>query len=453
MISFDDARNTILSSVQPLEATRVSVRDALGRIAAETVAADADAVPFPRSAMDGYAVRAAECFHATREHPLELPLAGKVFAEEAESESILAPGTTLAITTGAPLPDGADAVIPFEQIERQNSTIRIFAPVASGACVFPPGEDIRRGEELIASGEPLSAGKLALLAFAGTTQLRVFQRPRVAVLCNGQELVDPAVTPGRGQVRNSNAIALIGLVTEFGGVPHDRGTAPDDPTILSAMLESARHDSDLLVTTGGASSGERDFVKGVLKDLGAKFIFEQVAMRPGKPFGFAVWHGKPICVLPGTPAAAFVCFQELVRPVMARLAGKQETNLPVVRARLQGSLHARSERRYFVLARLDLTANGFVVTPLNNQCSALVRTAADANAIIVVRETSSGGVSRMNSGELVEVEVFEWPHGLAGAGSITQDERDSVLLERPAGTTTISSWRCALPTRGVIHST
>jgi molybdopterin molybdotransferase len=413
MISFDEARNTILSNIQPLEATEVLLRDGLGRIAAKTIVADADAVPFPRSAMDGYAVRAAECSRASREYPIEFPLAGQVFAEQAEST--LAPGTTLAITTGAPLPYGADAVIPYEQIERHDATIRIFAPVSSGACVFPQGEDIRRGDELVATGESLRAGTLALLAFAGTTRLQVFQRPRIAVLCNGQELVDPAVIPGRGQVRNSNAVALIALITEFGGLPNDRGTAPDNPAVLSAMLESARHDSDLLITTGGASKGERDLVKCVLKDLGAKFLFEQVAMRPGKPFGFAIWHGKPVCVLPGSPAAAFVCFQELVRPAMARLAGRHATNLPIVRARLQGSLHARSERRYFVLARLDLTAGGFVVIPLDNQCSALVRTAADSNAIIIVRETASEGASRMNSGELVDVEVFEWPLALVVA--------------------------------------
>jgi molybdopterin molybdotransferase len=162
MTSFDEARKTILSSIQPLEATRVSLRDALGRIAAETIAADADAVPFPRSPIDSYAVRATECARATREHPVELPLVGQVFAEQAEST--LAPGTTLAITTGAPLPYGADAVIPYEQIERHDVTIHLFAPVASGTCVFPPGEDICRGDELVASGESLHAGNLALLA-------------------------------------------------------------------------------------------------------------------------------------------------------------------------------------------------------------------------------------------------------------------------------------------------
>lgn len=426
MTSFEEARKTILSTVQPVEATRVSLRDALGRIAAETIVADADAVPFPRSAMDGYAVRATECTRATQEHPVELPLVGQVFAEQ--TESTLVPGTTLAITTGAPLPFGADAMIPYELIERHGDTIHIFAPVASGDRVFPPGEDIHRGDELVVAGEFLRAGNLALLAFAGATHLQACQRPRVAVLCNGQELVDPGVTPGRGQVRNSNAVLLSSLVAEFGGLPNDRGTAPDDLAVLSDMLESAGHDSDLLITTGGASKGERDLVKGVLKDLGAKFLFEQVAMRPGKPFGFAMWRGKPVCVLPGNPAAAFVCFQELVRPALARLAGKQDVSLPVVRARLQVSLHARSERRYFVLARLDLTANGFAVTPLDNQCSALVRTAADSNAIIVVRETSSEGASRVNSGEFVDVEVLEWPRTLAVADNNSQRNYVSVQI-------------------------
>jgi molybdopterin molybdotransferase len=410
MISFDEARQTILTAVQPLDTTRISLGDAFGRIAAERIVADEDAVPFPRSAMDGYAVRAVDCIHASQEHPVKLPVVGQVFAEQ--GEFTLASGTVLAITTGAPLPEGADAVIPYEKIARRGAAIQIYAPVAPGASVFPPGEDLRRGDELVASGEPVRAGTLALLAFAGVTKVKVFQRPRVSVLCNGQELVDPAVTPGHGQVRNSNAVFLTALVAEFGGVPHDHGTAADDPAILSAMLESAHRDSDLLITTGGASRGERDLVKGVLKELGAKFLFEQVAMRPGKPFGFALWHDKPVCVLPGNPAAAFVCFQELVRPAMARLAGRHATNLPVVRARLHGTVRTRSERRYFVLARLDLTADGFVVIPLENQCSALVRTAADSNAILIARETSSAAGSRMITGNLVDVEVLDWPHGL-----------------------------------------
>jgi molybdopterin molybdotransferase len=405
MTRFEDARNAILSTLRPLGAETTSVAEALGRVAAESVLADADAVAFPRSAMDGFAVRAADCFSANREKPVELPVAGRVFAEKAERG--LARGAALSITTGAPLPHGADAVIPHEETEQVNGAVRIFAPVRPGACVFPQGEDIRNGEELIGCGESLGAGKLALLAFSGKTNLRVFRRPRVAILCTGDELVDPSSVPGHGQIRNSNAIALAALITQCGCKPRDHGASRDDPAVLAAMLQVARRKVDMLITAGGASAGERDLVKGTLKELGAQFLFEQVAMRPGKPFGYATWRGLPVCVLPGNPAAAFVCFQELVRPALARLAGKNRLALPEVRARLQGALHSRSARRYFVLARLDLTGDGFQVTPLDNQCSALVRTAADANAIIAVPETPSEADSLLVTGDVVTAEILD----------------------------------------------
>jgi molybdopterin molybdotransferase len=405
-IGFDEALRIILLSVQPVSSENVALDKALGRIAAAAVIADEDAVPFPRSAMDGYAVRASECARATKNHPIELSVAGNVFAEK--GESILVPGTALAIMTGAPVPRGADAVIPHERTEQLGASLRIFAPVAPGDCVFPPGEDFRRGDELIVAGEVLNPGKLALLAFAGKPTVRVFRRPRVAIVCTGNELVDPAATPTHGQVRNSNAVALSALVLATGGEPRYAGVAPDDRAALAAVLERARRDADLLITTGGASEGKRDLVKSTLTELGAEFHFTQVAMRPGRPFGFAEWRGIPVCVLPGNPAAAFVCFQKLVRPALARLSGSSAVGLPVLQAQLDADLHGRPGRRYFVLARLHRELKRFVVKPLENQCSALVRTAADANAIITVRETTSESSVTLRRGEMIDVEVFDW---------------------------------------------
>src|SRR5258708_18185781 len=169
-IGFDEAVRTILASVQPLPGENVTLAHALGRVAAAIVIADEDGVPFPRSAMDGYAVRASECALAAQDNPIELPVAGRVFAER--GESALAPGTALAITTGSPIPRGADAVIPHERIERHGASIRIFAPVAPGDSVFPPGEDFRRGDELVAAGGGLSPGQLAIGAFAAPTTRR-----------------------------------------------------------------------------------------------------------------------------------------------------------------------------------------------------------------------------------------------------------------------------------------
>lgn len=406
-IGFDEALRTILSTVQPLPAENVALAQALGRVAAAPAVAEEDAVPFPRSAMDGYAVRAGECALATQDHPIELPVMGQVFAEK--GESTLALGTALAIMTGAPVPRGADAVIPHERTEQHGASIRIFAPVALGDSIFPPGEDFRAGDELVATGEVLNPGKLALLAFAGRPTVRAFRRPRVAIVCTGDELVDVAATPAHGQVRNSNAIALSALVLAAGGELRHEGVAPDNRAALAAILQRARLGADLLITTGGASAGERDLVKSVLTELGAEFHFTHVAMRPGKPFGFARWGGTPVCVLPGNPAAAFVCFQKLVRPALARLSGSRAIELPELQARLDAELHGRPGRRYFVLAGLHCGPEGFVVKPLANQCSALVRTASDANAIVTVRETAGGSTDGLRRGEMIDVEVFDWP--------------------------------------------
>jgi molybdopterin molybdotransferase len=406
-IGFDEGLRAILSAVQPLPAENVALAQALGRIAAAAVVSDEDAVPFPRSAMDGYAVRASDCALATQDNPIELPIAGQVFAEE--GESTLAPGTALAVMTGAPVPCGADAVIPHERTEQHGNSVHIFAPVAPGESVFPPGEDFRRGDELVATGEVLNPGKLALLAFAGKPTVRVFRRPRVAIVCTGNELVDVAATPAHGQVRNSNAVALSALVLAAGGEPRYEGVARDSRAALAAILDRARLGADLLITTGGASAGERDLVKSVLTELGAEFHFTQVAMRPGRPFGFGKWAGIPLCVLPGNPAAAFVCFQKLVRPALARLAGSRAIELPRMQARLDTELHGRPGRRYFVLARVERKPEGFVVKPIANQCSALVRTAADANAVVTVRETAAGSAGGPRRGEMIDVEVLDWP--------------------------------------------
>jgi molybdopterin molybdotransferase len=405
-IGFDEGLRTILSAVQPLDSETVVLAQGLGRVAADTVVADEDAVPFPRSAMDGYAVRANECALAKHDNPIDLPVAGRVFAEEGESSLPL--GAALAIMTGAPLPRGADAVIPHERTELHGTLVRIFAPLVPGDCVFPPGEDFHWGDELVTAGEVLSPGKLALLAFAGRPTVRVFRRPRVAIVCTGNELVDAAATPARGQVRNSNGVALSSLVTAMGGMPRYEGVARDNRASLEAMLSRARLGADFLITTGGASTGERDLVKSVLTELGAEFRFTHVAMRPGRPFGFAEWGDLRVCVLPGNPAAAFVCFHKLVRPALAQLSGLRDTELAKIQARLDADLHGRPSRRYFVLARLGCNADGFIVRPLANQCSALVRTAAESNAIVTVHETKVDSASGLRRGELVEVEVFDW---------------------------------------------
>ena len=407
MISFDEAREVILAGVHGMPAEWVPLADALGRVVAEDVAADADLVPYARSAMDGYALRAADTEGATPDESRALPVVGAVFAEQ--GEVTLALGTVIAITTGAPIPCGADAVIPDEQVQRGDGTITLSAPVVAGNCIFPAGEDVRRGELLVKCGDIIQPATLGLLAFVGRARLQVYRRPRVNVVCTGNELVDVSATPGHGQIRNSNAFTLAALIAECGAEARFCGTAPDDRKLLRGRLESARHGCDMLITTGGASVGERDLIKNALRDLGVEFRFCAIAVRPGKPTGFGTWDGMPVCVLPGNPAASFVAFQEFVRPALLRLAGRRCTAPPLLRATLRGHVKSKAGRRYIILARLALATEGFEVAPLSNQCSALVRTSADANALIVLPE----GPANFDTGDTVDVHVLDW--GFAAA--------------------------------------
>jgi len=413
MMGFDEAREIIVGAVHALPAESVRLTEALGRVVAEDVVAEGDMVPYSRSAMDGYAVRATDLAAAAAKHPVRLPVAGKILAEK--GNATLAPGTALAITTGAPIPHGADAVLPYEQIERSGDTIMVSGPVQAGNCIFPPAEDVRRGDLLVSRGEVLRPATLALLAFVGRPQLLVYQRPRVGVVCTGSELVDVGTTPGHGQIRNSNAYTLTALVAECGAEARLCGTSPDDRSELRRLLESARSGADMLVTTGGASVGERDLVKGVLTDLGTEFRFRAVAVRPGKPIGFGLWDGLPVCVLPGNPAAAFVGFYEFVRPALLRLAGRRSIELPSLRATLRGHIKSKAARRYIILAQLALTPEGFEAIPLANQCSVLVRTSAEANALILLPE----GPASFDSGDTVEVQVLDWDSAIGASGKIT----------------------------------
>ncbi|HEV2400578.1 MAG TPA: gephyrin-like molybdotransferase Glp [Candidatus Sulfotelmatobacter sp.] len=399
---FELAATVVASAVTRLNSELVSLSTAVGRVVAEDIVAEEDLVPYARSAMDGYALRAADTLGASPGSPLGLPVVGKTFT--GEGRSTLAAGTVLGITTGAAVPVNADAVIPHEQVAARDGMIFLDHAVASGECIFPPAEDVRRGEILLRRGSILRPGGIALLAFVGRPELAVYRRPMVSLLCTGSELVDVTESPQCGQIRNSNAYSLTALLSECGAEVRYCGTVSDNAGELGSALEAAREGADLLIMTGGASVGERDLIKPVLEEMGAEFEFRWVAMRPGKPFAFGRWRGVPVCALPGNPAAAFVSYHELVRPAVLRMAGREHVELPTVRATLAGRARSKSGSRYFLFGHLTITRFGFLVEPLENQCSALVRNPATANALIVVPE----GPAVYESGDRVTVQVLDW---------------------------------------------
>jgi molybdopterin molybdotransferase len=400
-VSLRDARAAMLAAAAPLPSEEIFLAAARDRTPVRAVRANEDLILFARSAMDGYAVSSADTLDAAHA-PLALPVRGAIYAGDVPGA--LPPRTATAISTGAPLPFGADAVVPWEDVKVRGDAIVLRRPVAVQAHVFPPGDDARRGDAIVRPGELLTPGRAAMLAAAGVDRLAVHRRPRVGIVCTGDELVDIEERPRPGQVRNSNATMLASHAEADGAVVVTVAHAGDTDGALRAALRKAIASCDLVVTTGGASTGERDLVKGVLASLGARFAFTSVAMRPGKPTAFARTSGALVAVLPGNPAAAFVAYATLVRGVVRRLGGRCDCVPPRIRAVVEGSLHGKRDRDFLMFGALRHDGADFVVRPLENQCSSLVRTSADANALIAVPP----GEETFTTGSRVDVEVLDW---------------------------------------------
>jgi molybdopterin molybdotransferase len=402
MIGFDDAQRAVLELCAPLGSEIVALADAQARIAGEDVVAEAYLVPFARSAMDGYAVRAVDTLGASGERPARLPVAQAIYAELGEARH--APGTASEIATGAPMPHGADAVIPFEDVARDVSSIAVHEPVLVDDHVFPPGEDAKPGDVIIRAGRTIGAAAIGILAADGRAQVRTFRRPRLGIVCTGDELVAVEATPKRGQIRNSNAPMIAALARECGADVRLSVTVRDRPEDLRTVFAQTLGEVDVLVTTGGASVGTRDYVKGTLAELGVDFAFTAVAMRPSKPTAFGRRGATRVAVLPGNPAAAYVAFLELVRPAVLALGGCAEVLYPAIPAALVGTINGKAQRTYIAFGELTHDGAGLSVVPLVNQCSSIVRTAADANCLIVVPP----GEAALRHGDQVTVHVLDW---------------------------------------------
>jgi molybdopterin molybdotransferase len=398
VIAFEEAQRRVVAACAVLEAETVPLREAVGRVLAAPVRARADLVPFARSAMDGFAVIAADVARSA-----ELPVRDAVFAGSGAAAH--EPGTATPIATGAAIPAGADAVVRIEDVARNNGSVVVGAPVAAGEHVFPPGEDARAGDLILAAGRRIGAADAGLLAAAGHVDVAVTRRPRVAVVTTGDEIVDPRLEPGHGRIRNSNAVTIAATAAAWGCDVVLQLHAADDAAKLRDALAASLHACDLLITSGGASVGERDLVKATLKEIGCTFAFESVALRPAKPTAFATRGNVRVAVLPGNPSSAFVALHEIVRLAALSLAGASDVRLPRVAATLAtGHVHGKAERTYACYAALRCASGAWEATPLENQCSALTRTASDAAGFIVV-PPGSGDYA---PGDAVYVDVVDW---------------------------------------------
>ncbi|PAP76837.1 gephyrin-like molybdotransferase Glp [Rubrivirga marina] len=311
-VTVEHARRAVLDAARPMPEETVALRSAVGRTLAAPVVARGAQPPFDTSAMDGFAVRRADLGDGTG----ELPVAATIHAGEVPSP--LPPGTAVAIMTGAPVPAGADAVVPVERATRTGDTVRFHGLPEAAAHIRHAGEWLSNGAQVLSAGSLVTPGVLGLLASVGAATVEVRRKPRVAVIATGDELVDATGTPGPGQIRDSNGPGLAAQVEAAGGDvsgPHwGRDTAEDLARVLDATAEA-----DVLVFAGGVSMGERDLVREALDARGAEWAFWKVRQRPGKPLAFGTLDGRPVVGLPGNPVSAAVCFEVYVRPLL--LAG------------------------------------------------------------------------------------------------------------------------------------
>ena len=392
MISVEEAREAVLSRIQRLPAEQVDLLDTFGRVLAEDIVSDIDVSPFDNSAMDGYAVRAADVAGASEQSPVVLKVVDHI-AAGAFPEIEVTEGQTSRIMTGAPTPVGADSVVMVERtraLEEQGGvggTVAILAPVRVGENVRRRGEDVKKGETVLAAGEVVSPAAVGLMAAMGHSRVSVYRRPRVAVVATGDELVSVDTVPTLGKIRNSNSYSIAAQVLAAGGEPHILPVARDNEADTRAILSRAP-EYDLMVTTGGVSMGDFDVVKDVLSDIG-KMDFWKVAMRPGAPQTYGTIGGTPFFGLPGNPTSTMVGFELFVRPAMRKMAGLVTLDRPQVTAVLAHDVKKKSDRRYFMRARLTPAAGGYSVSLSGAQSSAMLTPMHHANCLVSLPEGTS----------------------------------------------------------------
>ena len=399
MISVEEALERILTRVGVLGDEQVPLTRALRRVLAEDVASGLDVPPWPNSSMDGYALRSADTRGASASAPVRLVVTGRVAAGKV-AERGLGGGETFRIFTGGPMPEGADAVIPQEEVTVDGGTIAVSRPAGAGDFVRPRGEDVRAGEGVLERGRVLGPPELGLLAALGRSQVRVLRRPRVGVLSTGDEIADLGAPPGPGQIQNSNTYSLMAQIEEAGGEPVSLGVARDSLEEIEARLRWGL-DCDLLISSAGVSVGEHDFVKAGLERLGAEQHLWLVDMRPGKPVAFATIPsaGKaalPVFALPGNPVSAMVTFELFVRPALLRQGGRARLQRPVVQARAESAIDNRDRRRGYLRVVLSVDEDGGYRARLTGgQGSGILRSmvAADGLAIVPGNTTIAAGAS------------------------------------------------------------
>lgn len=402
LLSVEEAQARILAAVHPLEPETVSILEALGRVLAEDIVADTDVPPLANSAMDGYAVRAADTAGATPKAPARLRVVADLAAGYV-SQRALAKGEAMRIMTGAPIPAGADAVVRFEDARQEGDWVEVLVAQPRWRNIRQAGEDVRRGETVLRSGMVLRPQEIGMLASVGRRQVRAIRRPRVVILATGDEIVEIEDRPTPGKIRNINSYSVAAQVLQAGGLPILLGIARDQAEELAAKLRQGLESSaDLFVTSGGVSVGDFDLVKEVLAAQG-RMDFWWVNMKPGKPIAFGTIQGVPLLGLPGNPVAAMISFALFGRPAVRKMLGYTSWEWPSIVARLRDPIARKDGRRHYLRVRLVGDPDAPEAELTGDQGSGILTSMVQGDGLAVVPEDCD----ELPRGSLVQVLLFE----------------------------------------------
>lgn len=381
VLSVEEAREHILSTVDVLESELVPLLEAAERVLAESVAADRDIPPVTNAAMDGFAVRGEDMAGDT----VRLRVIGEVAAGH-EAGTKVGAGEALRIMTGAPVPDGADTVVRFERTRAEDDEVVILEPPSPGKNVRQAGEDVREGQVVLEPGKVLRPQEIGMMAALGHLEVAVIRRPRVGILGTGDEVVQPDQTPGPSQIRDANSYTVAAQVERYGGVPLILGVAHDEEELVRQGIEQAlEREVDFLITSGGVSVGDFDLVKQVM-DAEGEMHFWSLNMKPGRPMAFGVIGGVPLLGLPGNPVAAMISTRLFARPALRKMEGFTEWAEPTVRARLTEPIGRKDGRRHYLRVTLQETDAGYEATLTGDQGSGILNSLVRADGLAIIPE-------------------------------------------------------------------
>jgi molybdopterin molybdotransferase len=404
MISFEEALRTVLDSVRALEPVELPILDALGLVAAEEVISAEPIPPFDNSAMDGYAVRAADTAGASEKNPVELKVLMDLPAGQHTDKTVGA-GEAIRIMTGAPVPPGADTVVMVELTEKaSDGRVLILEEHEEDRNIRRAGEDVAIGQSVMQIGDEITPAKIGLLASVGRATLKVYRRPVAAILATGDELVEAGEPLGPGKIRSSNSYTLTSQVRSCGAEVQYLGIARDTLDDVRAHLEKGL-DADVIISSAGVSVGDYDFVKTALEELGVVFKFTKVAIKPGKPTVFGLMGDKPVFGLPGNPVSSMMTFEQFARPAILKMMGKRRLLRPVVNAILEEDIRKKPERMSLLRAVARQEGSEYYVTTTGPQGSGILVSMDHANAVIIFES----GIDHLKKGARVKVQLMKMP--------------------------------------------